>query len=268
MTKIAWISCLLLLGQAQIEFAQTGAHVSGERELRRATYIQLNRQIFARHEDADSEKFHISKPDKVAEIRYQLHKLISDEISSVLNGPTPSADAVKTAITNIQGEMALPVDDMTNTPFAASFELNGIQSLAVAYAILEGGEAIPDTQAYLEFYDRSNGSWEMKAEAPTRSDFRGRTFFVSQMDSGIPGEAWFLAWGMRIGNPGTPVNVRLYGFDGNAVRTVWKRDGLTRGLITASKDSVTLEYDREYNPSGPTNRVHETLHVSPSVCSD
>jgi hypothetical protein len=247
-----------------LEFAQIAPKSRASAQQRHATYIQLNRHIFARHEDADSEKFHISQPGKVAEIRSQLHKLISDEIDSVLNGPAPSADNVKTAIANIQGEMALPVDDMTNTPFAARFALNGIQSLAVAYAILEGGEAIPDTQAYLELYDRSNGRWEMKAEAPTRSDFRGRTFFVSQMDSGIPGEAWFLAWGMRIGNPGTPINVRLYGFDGNAVRTVWKRDGLTRGLITASKDSVTLEYDREYNSNDPTDRVHETLHVSPN----
>ena len=264
MNKTAWISCLLLLGHVRNEFAQTSERtkVSGELESRHVTYVQLNRQIFARHQDPDSEKAHISQPDRVAGIRSQLHKLLVDEIDSTLNGPSPSASNVKNAVTSVQGDIALPPDDMTNTPLAEPFELNGIQSLAVAYAILEGGEAIPDTQPYLEFYNRMNGSWEKKAQAPTQSDFHGRTFFVSQMNSGIPGEAWFLVWGMTIGNPGTPVNVRLYGFDGYTVRTVWKRDGLTRGVVTATKDSVTLDYDREYRSVDPNNRAHEVLHVS------
>lgn len=161
------------------------------------------------------------------------------------------------AIVAVQGQSA-------DSPFADFFQLNGLPNLAVAYVILQGGEAIPDTQPYLEFFEKMNGSWGIKAEAPTQSDFRGHSFSVSKIDSGVPNEAWFLAWGTTIGNPGTPMNVRLYGFDGITVRTVWKRDDLTHGVATVGKDSVTLEYDREYQSSDPDNRVHEVLHVTPS----
>ena len=75
---------------------------------------------------------------------------------------------------------------------------------------------------------------------------------------------WFLAWGMTIGNPGTPLDARLYSFDGYAVRTVWKREDLTRGRVTVSKGSVVLEYDREYQSADPYNRVREVLHVTPN----
>ena len=264
MTKTAWISCLLLFGHAGNEFAQTNnnSQMSSELESRRARYVLLDRQIFAQHADPDSEKNHISQPDKVAEIGSQLRKLLSDEIDSVLLGPGFLSEQGKRRYYKCPGRHGAPVDDMTNTPFASPFVLSGVPGFAIAYAILEGGEIIPDTQPYLVFYDRSNGRFEMKAEAPTLLHFRARTFFVSQMDSGIPGEAWFLAWGMTVGNPGTPVNVRLYWFCGNAVRTVWKRDGLTARIVTARKNSVTLEYDWEYKSNDRNNRVRETLHVT------
>lgn len=95
-----------------------------------------------------------------------------------------------------------------------------MESLAVGYVLLQGGDFIPDTQPYLEFWDQTNDTWSMRAESPRRADFRGRDFFISQIDPGVPGEVWFLAWGMTIGNPGNPVDVRLYAFDGSAVRTV------------------------------------------------
>jgi hypothetical protein len=107
MMKTTWIVCLLLLVQAQIGYAQTatGAQVSKGREQRHATYVQLSRQIFARHEDPDSERLHVSAPERVAEIRSQLRKLISDEIDTDLNGPNVSASDLKNAIASIQGEM-------------------------------------------------------------------------------------------------------------------------------------------------------------------
>lgn len=222
---------------------------------RHARYLQFQRQVFHTHEDPDSGR--VKSIEKVEEIQSQLHKLISAEISFALSMPHPSVGDVEKAINSVRGESR-------DLPFADLFQLNSVRTLAVAYVILRGVDAIPDTQPYLEFYDDMNGAWEMKAEAPTRSDFPGHTFFVSKMDSSVPGEAWFLAWGTTIGNPGTPMNVRLYAFNGNAVRTVWKRDDLTRGVATVSKDSVTLEYDQEYNSSDPNNRVHETLHVSPN----
>ena len=254
-----WIPYLLLLVLPQVEVAQTnnGVQIANKRNQRHAAYVQLDRKIFAQHGDPESEKLHISEPDKVVEIRSQLHKLISDEINDTLNAPNPSEDKVVNAIVGIQGEL-------TDKPFASFFKLNGMRSLAVSYVILQGGDAIASTQPYLEFYDFVNGAWQIKAEASTVSNFQGRTFCVSPLASGISGEAWFVAWGFTIGNPGTPVNVRLYGFDGNTVRTVWQRDDLTGGEVTVAKDSVTLEYDREYKSPDPNNHVQEVLHVTPN----
>jgi len=103
----------------------------------------------------------------------------------------------------------------------------------------------------------------MRAEAPTQAEFRGHTFTVAKLDSPVPTEAWFLAWGMTIGNTAAAVNVRLYAFDGNIVRTVWKRDDLERGSVTISNNNtVVLAYERDYQANRPDNEVRETLHVT------
>jgi hypothetical protein len=256
------ICCRLSLGQASDTSSASERH-----DQRRARYQQLNRQIFAQHGDLDSIKFHVVKPNEVLTIKSQLCDLISQEIAANLQSPNPSANDLNTAISSLQGDDSFSSKwgtQGTDTPFASFFKLNGARSLAVAYVILQGGDAIPDTQPYLEFYDTMNGPWQKKAEAPTVTDFEGCTFSVAELASPLRGEAWFLAWGFPIGNPGTPVNVRLYAFDGANVRTVWKRDDLTRGTVTVSKDSVILEYDREYHSPDPNNRVREVLHVTPS----
>jgi hypothetical protein len=121
----------------------------------------------------------------VAEIRSQLHKLISDQVTDILSGPNPLANDITRGIIAVQGES-------TDVPSATFFELNGIKSLSVAYVILQGGDVIADTQPYLEFYSLVNGNWELITEAPTRSDFRGCTFFISPMQSSLASEAWFL----------------------------------------------------------------------------
>lgn len=253
MTKLAVLTCLGLLPLAQPQIAQTGsdAAASDDRAQRNAVYLQLRRQIFHTYDDQESGR--VQSLAKANEIRGHLHMLLSREILDVLSARVASASDVVAGITAVQGSIR-------DKPFADFFELKGIKSLAVGYVILQGNDAIPDTQPYLEVWDQTNGTWARKAEAPTRSDFQGHTFCVSPIDAGVGGEAWFLAWGMTIGNPGTPVNVRLYAFDGNTVRTVWKRDDLTRGHVTVSKASVVLQYDREYRSSDPNNRVQETLY--------
>jgi hypothetical protein len=255
MTKIASFTLLALLVVAHTGIGQTGnppQSANGTAQ-RHADYAQLNRQIFHTHEDTDSGR--ILSTEKAREIHSQLHRLISDEIADALSAGKHSEDDIRNAIVVVQGES-------TDVPFAKFFELNGIKSLAVGYIILQGNDTIPDTQPYLEFYDRANGSREIRAHAPTLSDFRGHTFSVSRLNSAIPSEAWFLVSGFTIGNPGTPLKLRLYGFDGNAVRTVWKRDNLIHGVVTISGDSVTLEYDREYKSLDLNNQVTETLHVT------
>jgi hypothetical protein len=254
MSKTPRFLSLALLALARIGLAQsTHAQVASDTAQRHAKYAQLNRQIFHTHEDPDSGR--ALSQDMAADIHSQLHRLLSDEIMSALTAPDPSERNLRTAIIAVQGES-------TDVPFAKLFDLNGIKSLAVGYVVLQGNEAIPDTQPYLEFYDRMNGLWERKAEASTQSDFRGCTFFVSKMKSPISTESWFLTWGKTIGDTGSRLKIRLYAFDGVTVRTVSKRDELIAGEITVSADSVSLEYDREYKSTDPNNRVHESLHVS------
>ena len=238
--------------------AQTNAQGSVERTQRQATYAQLSRQIFHRQDDPNSGRF--LSTEKASDIQSRLHSLILAEISSVLAQPTPSDADVANAVSAVQG-------DPTDKPFAQFFQLNGMQSLAIGYVILQGGDAIPDTQNYLEFYDRAQGTWEMEADAPTRRDFRGCTFSVAKMQSGVPSESWFLAWGKTIGDTGSRLKIRLYAFDGTAVRTVWERNGLMYGQITVSNESINLAYDLEYKSSKPNNRAHEMFHIGPAGLS-
>jgi hypothetical protein len=146
--------------------------------------------------------------------------MIAKEIDMALAAPNPSDGSIAGAISSLQGDLSMAgwVPDM-DIPYAKFFTLSSVQSLAVAYVTLQGGDAIPDTQAYLEFYDKPTGIWEKKASAPTISDFKRSSFAVAQIDSGVPGEAWFLAWGLMIGSSDGSRNVRLYAFDGSKVRT-------------------------------------------------
>lgn len=52
---------------------------------------------------------------------------------------------------------------MTNTPFAEFSRLSARQTLVVAYIILEGGEGIPDSQPFVEFYANDGRGWGLKA---------------------------------------------------------------------------------------------------------
>jgi hypothetical protein len=152
------------------------------------------------------------------------------------------------------------VDDM-DIPFAKLFRLNDIPTLAVAYVILQGGDAIPDSHPYLEFWDKSSGIWQKKASASVKSDFEGFTFSVAQLKSGAPGEAWFLAWGLPLGNSVGAEYLRLYSYNGLTVRRIWKRDHLAYGKITVAPDTVTLEYEDKGTATGTAKEI---LHVTPN----
>ncbi len=262
MTKLI-IHVLLLAvfswsGLSQTDDSQSAA---GPEE-RHQEYVQLNRQIYARHGDPESGKLN-GADDKVKSTSQQLRGMISREIETALSASKPSDAGITAAISKLQGDdlsMAGWAPDM-NIPFGKLFTLDGIQTLAVGYVILQGGDAIPDTQAYLEFYDKSSGVWKKKASAPTRSDFERLTFSLAQLKSGVPGEAWFLAWGTIIGSSHGSKNVYLYAFDGSTVRTIWQRKQLPGGTVTAAADSVTLEYEDNQAPDG---RAQEVLHVTAS----
>jgi hypothetical protein len=189
--------------------------------------------------------------------------MVTKEIEIALSVPKPTAKDVTSAIARLQGDITLTNwgPDAANVPFARFFSLNGVPTMAVAYAILQGGDAIPDTQAYLDFYDNASGVWTKKATASTLADFEGCTFSVAQLNAGLPGEVWFLAWGVPFGSSHAMAHVRLYAFDGFAVRTIWKRDDLAGGKITTTPDSVTLEY---IDFPDVAIEHHEVLQVTPN----
>ena len=229
---------------------------------RGAAYLQLNRQIYARHEDQSSGNLS-DVPDKANSLERQLQNMIAEEIDRVLADPKVSAASIASSISKLQGEMSLTSWDpeATNTPFANFFQLNGAHTLALAYVIMQGGDAIPDAQPYLKFYDKISGSWQEKAVAPTLSDFGGCTFSLAKLNSGLPSEAWFLAWGGPIGSTRASQKVRLYAFDGFTVRTIWKRDWLDAGKIAVTPDTIMLDYlDRD----DMSIEKHEVLHVGPN----
>lgn len=131
------------------------------------TYFQLNRQIYARHQDSGSGGLS-GLADKFQAVTDQLDKLISHEVKVALNSPGASAATITSAISKLQGQLSLQIYDpdprITNTPFASLFKLNGDKWAGVGYIILRGGDGIPDTQPYLKFYNEAAGSWLERAD--------------------------------------------------------------------------------------------------------
>ena len=253
MVRVAHIIFVAFCLLSQAVFGQTdGTQTAAARAQRHQSYAKLSRQLFHTEDDPQSGTRGISV-QRADQLQSQLHELICEEIMTDLAAGA-SATSIAGAITDVQGEQ-------TDKPFVDLLNLNGTKEMAAGYVMARGAQAIPDTQPYLEFYSQLAGAWRFQAEAPTRSDFRGHTFSVARMNSGVPGEAWFLAWGIKIGNTGAPLSVRLYAFDGTTVRTVWRRDGLVAGDLSATSDTVTLEYDREY-PRTLNSGVREVLHIT------
>ncbi len=174
-------------------FGQTTATAQehGDVDSQRDNFLRMNRQIFARHEDPGSGNVHA--PDQVKLIEARLRAGIQGSIAQALRAPNPIASGVADAIREIQGAMTFGRNDMTNTPFAEFSRLGARQTLAVAYMILKGGEGIPDSQPFMEFYSNEAGTWSLKATVD--SDFKSSTLFLCRIDAGLSGENWYLVWG-------------------------------------------------------------------------
>lgn len=150
--------------------------------------------------------------------------------------------------------------DAGNLPFVFFFLLKGVPSLAVGYSVVYGGLAIPQADPYLDVYQKIQGSWVFKAEAPVDSKFFGSSFFISPITAGDPGEEWFLTWRKTFGDAGSRLRLRLFALDGANWRTTWSRNELTSGKVSVSKSSIKLSFDKEYHSS---LRVFETYEVTP-----
>jgi hypothetical protein len=228
----------------------------------RAAYTQLSRHIFVSPDD-DPESLrtpHLDQKDQVAEVVAKLRGMVTERIESLLSTPNPIGTTIADSIRHLQSTSleTWGASEFTNTPFAEVFVLNRRQNLAVAYTILRGGVAIPDSEPYLDFYTENGGKWELKGTAAT--DLQSSSLFVRRLAGPFPEQSWYLVWGNRLGESGSRLNMRLYGFDGNSVRTIWQRDDLEGGTVEVTDNSVTLEYFKKYHDA---ESVHEVLYVMP-----
>lgn len=220
-------------------------------------YEESNRQIYG------VEKW----PDKVVyeEATTKLRELTVERIKeALLRSDDP--DSVRQAIRDTQGKFVLDAE-LTNTPFAEEFRHFSAPGLAVAFVVLRGGIAIPDTLPVLQFHAKTAGEWKLKAEAD--ADFHGCSFFVSSLDSPVAGQSWWLAWGQTIGDTGARRKVRLFSFDGENVKTLWMRDNLEAGNVSVGKDrrTIVIQYFRKEGATErpvPASRIREEWSVTPN----
>ena len=240
----------------------TGAPSVGHSAPRASEYFRLGRQIFSSPEDTGSGG--LQRADLAEPVQVRLRDLVREAVGATLVSDSPVLSNVITTINNVQGELGFSAAwgvEVTNVPFADFSRLNGTPTLVDAYVIIQGG-AVPDSRAYVDFYQHVYGEWQLKATEGR--EFRGSTFFVSRIRPGISGEEWYLAWGQRLGDTGSRLNVRIYGFNGVTARTVWKRDDLVRGNLQLLDGAVTLDYEERYAPTEPgVKHVHEVLRVTP-----
>lgn len=84
-------------------FAQTAAQDRKEVENERDSFLRMNRQIFARHEDPGSGD--VSASDQMKSIEIKLRTALQGSIARALRAPGPTASEVTDAVREIQGEM-------------------------------------------------------------------------------------------------------------------------------------------------------------------
>jgi len=215
----------------------------------------------ARYADLTKKIYGVRQRPALAEyekITNQLRALLNNAITASLRRGA-DADIVRKAVADVQGDFVLSSwgPDTNNVPFAETFELAGKAGVAVAFGILRGGEAIPDTLPVLQFYVKEPEGWVLRSEVD--SDFRGRTFSVARLESPSLLETWWLAWGQTIGDTGARRKVRLYSFDGDTVKTLWQRDGLEAARVRVAEDKKTIildYYQRQGSPEAPRPPLH------------
>ncbi len=255
--------CLSLLvviwGLEYVAVAQISAPTGQQQPDAKAQYEGLTRRIYGAVERPSREEYEKTTT--------QVRTLVAERLKAVLARSDDPAD-VRKAVRDVQGKFDLSSwgPQTTNVPFAERFQVHGQPGLAVAFVILRGGTAIPDTLPVLRFYTKQFGEWKLRAEIDT--DLHSCGYIVSSLDSPVPDETWWLAWGQMMGDNGARRKVRLYAFDGETVKTVWQRDELRAGSISVAKDrkAVVLEYYRkEGTPEQPKPdlRIREEWYLTP-----
>jgi len=194
-----------------------------------------------------------------------LHDLVNATVQEALSAPAPSSASVEKAIDDLQGDSQLLAGRLTDwerkNPFADLSKVDGLPTLVTAFGILSGGYGIPNVSSHIQFYSQIAGSWKLQKEVG--SEFNQRRFSVARVRSASPNEVCYLAWGRVIGDTGTRLLVKLYGFDGWNVRTISERSDLHGGTVNISDGQVILKYDEAAQPGELDyhRRITETVRV-------
>lgn len=234
LTQACVVTGVLSAAAGQVGVSQ----VEPQEQAIRESYATLNRRIYG------IERAPVLLEQQ--EVTDKLRAMITDRIRAVVSR-TNDARAVREAVVNLQGTYALSSgrEGETNTPFAEPFTINGDPGLAVAFVVLRGGMAIPNTLPVMQFYVKESDEWKLKAEVV--GDLQGCSYMATRVESPNPNQSWWLVWGQVYGNTGALRKLRLYSFDGVVIRTVWSRDDLFGGMVRLGEDSkrVYLEYARK-----------------------
>jgi len=235
-----------------------GAHGQSSTEVK--LYADLNHQVYCCIGWSPG-SFVRPSEQREEEIAARLHDLVTDVVGTALSRPSPTSESVRLAVAEMQGAWTLKgYLSKIDIPWAEVGELNGSPTLVVAFAVLTGGQGIPDVRPAIQFYSHATGVWRLHNEAG--AEFRGTTFSIAPIPSPIPSEVWYLLWGMQIGDTGARLKLRVYAFDGFTVRTAWQREGLRGGDVTISGRQITLNYYERITGSyaSPDRYVSEILY--------
>lgn len=227
----------------------------------REAYEKIDKRIFLRNPDEMPPGFKWPSAEEAAAARKQLRDIVTATIQRACAAEGATSDSIQLAISDVQikqwwtpnpGEPGLPFVHMSAGP--------GRSTMAVAFAVYSGGYGIPHVSAHIQFYSKQDGAWRLTSELG--EEFKDRIFAMAALNSPVEGEAWYLAWGMVIGDTGARLKVHLYAFNGDSVRTVWSREALRGGGVKVNGDgSVTLTYFIP-PPEGkriPPAEIHERL---------
>lgn len=239
-----------LIACVAMEFGAGGFATVAAQDLKQDAerYLNLTNQVFfydGASQTPQSEemlKLWKDKP-RMASLSQELHDIVG---RTILRQAFASRDAsgIVRAVKVVQGKTTQSWDDVDPSriilPYADLAEISGLPTLVSAFMILEGGYGIPDSLSYIQFYSSDGEGYKLKAEVS--DDFRQFMFQVRRVPSSNPNEVWYLVWGTRWGDNGARMRVRLYGFDGSSLRTIYQREGLYGGSLTVSGDRVDISY--------------------------
>jgi hypothetical protein len=221
-------------------------------------------------------------PERAEALTGTLHEFIDAEILSLLKDTsTLPAARIAAHLQCLQDQHEYrKCAYLTNTPVA--FELPGKPAtVAVAFWIYRGGEAIPSLRPYLEVFARRKGTWAKVGE--TGANFISSTFKVDPLKSPRRGQHWFLLSGKVIGDTGSRLRLEIAAYDGRTVQTVWEKSGLRHTHIDrVSSDQMILkgdgtdaqgryiEFTERYDvvPTGLKRVSRQVVHPSPGTRPD